>query len=504
MRKFTRVLPLLPLLGLLGCTPEPDAGQAAAASQRLYGQIAFSPCTLTAAQAAANVEGLCGSWTVPEDRSQPQGRQLDLHIAWLPPKDNQVGRPDPVFFLAGGPGQAATEVASVVKGALAEVLKTRDVIFIDQRGTGRSNPLTCVDAEGQPLAPASDATVDVAAVREYAHACLQGLEQRADPRFYTTSEAIDDLDAVRQALGVEQVNLIGASYGTRVAQQYAARYRQHTRAIVLDGVVPNDLVVGGEFAQTFQRAIELQSALCRVDATCAARFPVDTAQQLAQVVADLKANPRSVEYRDPSTAQWRNEPLPAEAVTGLAFAFSYVPQAAALLPVVLDEAAAGRYQGLAALARLASGSMAGQINRGMQWSVICAEDDDRQVPGSGQDTLLGPQVVEYFYAACPVWPRGQRSAGFTTPLAADVPALLLSGELDPVTPPAYGDAVVKHLPAGRHLVLTGRGHGTLAAGCMPGLLGQFIESTDAAGLDTRCLENLRPVLPFTSFNGWEP
>jgi pimeloyl-ACP methyl ester carboxylesterase len=483
----------------------PSQVETVAEGVRQYGQIGFQPCTLTATQAAGNVEALCGKWKVAENPAQPDGRQIELNIAWLAPDDGQLGKEDPVFFLAGGPGQAATEVATLVAGPLREVRKKRDIILIDQRGTGGSNPLSCLDAQGKPMAFDESAGLAAEQIRDYAAACLEGVAKRADARFYTTGQAIDDLDAVRAALGVEQINLIGASYGTRVAQQYAARYRQHTRALVLDGVVPNDLVVGAEFANTFQRAIEAQAALCRADAACSARFPVDTVTQLRSVVADLKAHPRTVDYRDPATAQWRREPLPAEAVTGLAFAFSYVPQMSALLPVVLDEAAHGRYDGLAALSRMAGSSMAGQINRGMQWSVICAEDDDRQASAaSTADTLLGPEVVELFYAACQVWPRGERAPGFTVPLSTSAPTLLLSGELDPVTPPAYAAAVAEHLPAGRALVARGRGHGTLSAGCMPSLLGQFVDSADAKALDTSCLDTLRPVLPFTSFNGWEP
>ena len=487
-----------------GCQPETTAEPADDGLTR-YGGLTFQPCTLTGPQAAANVEGQCATLAVAEDPAQPDGRRIDLRIAWLAPDNNQPGAPDPVFFIAGGPGQSATQVAATVAGMLREVRKQRDVFFIDQRGTGGSNPLDCVDAQGQPLVVDESTAVSVDSVAGFARACLAGLEGRANPAMYTTGQAIDDLDAVRQALGVEQVNLIGGSYGTRVAQQYAARYPQHTRALVLDGVAPNDLVVGAEFAQTFQRAIEGQAALCRADQACVARFPTDTVAQLRQVVADLKASPRSVGYRDPSTAQWRQEPLPPEAVTGLAFAFSYVPQMSALLPVVLDEAAQGRYEGLAALSRLAGSTMAGEINRGMQWSVICTEDADRlQAAAAGADTLLGPEVAELFYAPCPLWPRGERDPDFTKPLATDVPALLLSGEYDPVTPPAYGEAVAAHLPAGRHLVARGRGHGTLGAGCMPGLLARFMETTDAVGLDASCLDALQPVLPFTSFNGWEP
>lgn len=507
MGNINRTLLVLACMAVAACDSGTGNGVAvvdATPTQRMYGKVGFEPCTLEGSQMAGNVEALCGTWSVAEDPARPEGRQIALNIAWLPPKDNQLGSADPVFFLAGGPGQAATEVAGAIYGSLSEVLKKRDVILIDQRGTGGSNSLACVDADGKALGMDDDAGMDLEGVRAWASQCLAGLEGRADTRFYTTSQAIDDLEAVRQALGVAQLNLIGGSYGTRVAQQYAARYPQQTRSVILDGVVPNDLVVGAEFAQTFQRAIGMQSQLCQADAACAKRFPTDLLSQLEQITAGLKQQPQQVGFRDPATAQWHSQTLTADAVTALAFSFSYIPQVSALLPVVLDEAQAGRFEGLAALSRLATQTMAGGINRGMQWSVICAEDFHRLAQAPAGDTLIGPEMAQYLYAACPVWPHVPAAAAMVTPLSGPLPALLLSGEVDPVTPPAYGDAVLASLPNGRHLVARGQGHGTLGVGCMPGLLAQFLDTTDAAGLEVSCLDNLRPVLPFTSFNGWEP
>src|SRR5690606_32095772 len=194
----------------------------------------------------------------------------------------------------------------------------------------------------------------------------------------------------------------------------------------------------------------------------------------------------------------------AGTVTGLAFMFSYMPQTAALLPLVLDEAAHGRYAPLKSLSELMSRGTAQQMAVGMQWSVICAEDADRQheAAASAEGTLLGPQVARMFFAACEAWPHGTRPDDFTAPLQSGVPALLLSGEMDPVTPPRYAERVLQGLPNGRPLVL--QGHGTLGLGCMPRLLGQFIESADAKALDASCLASMSYVPPFTSFNGWEP
>ncbi len=483
--------------------PAPEASKDGTTT-RHFGSIAFSPCTLSGVMASQNVEAQCGTLSVAEDPQRPDGRHIDLRIAWLDAGNSGSAMADPVFFLAGGPGQAASEVAQVVNAALGQVRKRRDIFLIDQRGTGGSNPLDCVDADGKAMKLDESAEPTPAFLREFAATCAAGLADKADVRQYTTSRAIDDLDAVRKALGVNQLNLVGGSYGTRVAQQYAARYPQHTRTVVIDGVVPNDLVVGGDFANTFQNAITLQAAQCIQDAACAKRFPVDTRTQLAKVMQTLAAAPVQVTYRDPGTAQPRTDALTHDSVAGLAFAFSYMPQLSALLPVVLDEAANGRYEPLAALSRNASRAMDMQINRGMQWSVICSEDAARyQPPTEPQgDTLIGPHVAEMFFAACGAWPHENVAAA--PALSSELPVLLLSGEVDPVTPPRYAERVLPGLPNGRHLVARGQGHGTLTAGCMPRLLGQFIDGADAKALDATCLDTLARVPAFTSFNGWEP
>ena len=311
---------MLASLMLAGCSQPPPAaaGSASDAPSRRFGTIDFQPCTLSTEGASANVEAQCATLQVPENRAQPDGRRIGLRIAWLESGSSGASQPDPVFFLAGGPGQAASEVAVIVDTALRQVRKQRDVFLIDQRGTGGSNPLSCLGADGKPLQMDEDAAPSEASLRDYAQRCAASLQGRADARLYTTTEAIADLDAVRAALGVDQLNLVGGSYGTRVAQRYAGAYPQHTRSIVIDGVVPNELVVGGDFATTFEDAIALQSAQCRKDAACSKRFPTDTRAQLRSVVDTLRRAPVSVEYRDPGTNAPRQDVLTPDSVVGLA------------------------------------------------------------------------------------------------------------------------------------------------------------------------------------------
>ncbi|KAF1703054.1 alpha/beta hydrolase [Pseudoxanthomonas suwonensis] len=500
---------LLPLatatacLALVACGGGEPATQAGPQADDRYGELRFQACTLAGAS-ARSVQARCATYEVPEDPENPDGRRIALDIAWLPATEAGAGLADPVFFLAGGPGQSAVQVWPQLDPAFAEVRRQRHVVLVDQRGTGGSNQLQCDRSPLDGLDPAQPQALE--AVAALARECAAALADRADPRFYTTTEAVADLEAVRQAIGAEEINLVGGSYGTRVAQQYAKRHPEHVRSIVLDGVAPNDLVVGGEFARTFEDALSLQAARCRGLPECAARFPQDPRAQLRALVERLGRAPVEVEYRDPASGESLKGTVDAGTVTGLAFMFSYMPQTAALLPLVLDEAAHGRYAPLKSLSELMVRGTSEQMSVGMQWSVVCAEDADRhdESAAAAEDTLLGPQMARMFFAMCAGWPRGSRPDDFTAPLESDVPALLLSGEMDPVTPPRYAERVLQGLPNGRHLVLQGQGHGTLALGCMPRLLGQFMETADAKSLDAGCLSRMTYVPPFTSFNGWEP
>jgi pimeloyl-ACP methyl ester carboxylesterase len=498
----------LPALGLalagalVACTPATPP-ESTEADTRHYGQVQFKPCTLAGSGGLGNVAAQCATLEVPEDRSAPGGRRIELALAWLPATEEAAATDDPVVFFAGGPGQSARKTWPQLDGAFAAVRRQRHVLLVDQRGTGDSNLLQCQPGEEQSLEGSSE--VVIAAIAEAAGNCARSAAAHADPRFYTTTDAVADLEQVRQALGVEQWNLVGVSYGTRMAQKYAAAHPQHVRSLVLDGVAPNDLVIGGEFARTFEDALALQAAQCAQLPECKARFPQDPRAQLGALVQRLRQAPAQVDYRDPATAQMRQTTVSADTVTSLAFMFSYLPQTAALLPLVLDEASQGRYESLASLHQLMGRSVGDSMARGMQWSVVCAEDADRlAADGADADTLLGPDLGRVFFAACSQWPSGSRPQGFTDALKSQAPALLVSGELDPVTPPRYGEQVLSGLENGRHLVLKGQGHGNLGSGCMPRLLGQFLEEADASALDASCLDSMSYIPPFTSFNGWQP
>lgn len=495
-------------LAWMQLVPHRDAsrGQAIAHEQlpppppRRLGSLLFKPCTLTNPMAVATVEAQCTQMTVPEDWDHPGGRTLSLAIAWVPATGDDVA-PDPVFMLAGGPGQSALDSFPGAAAAFAETLKKRNVLLVDQRGTGHSNPLQCKDASDSTQSAAQD---DQAAVRAFTTRCLATLEKKADLRRYTTTDAIHDLDAVRAAIGADKIDLVGISYGTRVAQQYARTFAAHTRAVVLDSVAPNTLIFGNEFARNLDDALALNFQLCAHTPACVKRNG-DPRAHLDQLLAQLKAHPQPVQWRDPMTGAWRQGTLTRDDVSMLARLYAYMPMALATLPLTLADASDGHYGPIKAQAQLVNGNLGESMMVGMQLSVICAEDADgfKRDPAQA-GSVLGDSLLEALQTQCAIWPHGPRPADFHQPLVSDLPILVLEGQFDPVTPPRYGEEVVQHLRNGRLLVLHGQGHNVMGVGCMPKLMARFIDTADAKSLDATCLDKLPDTPPFTSYSGWEP
>ncbi len=277
---------------------------------------------------------------VPEDRSRPDGRSSNCRSPASPARASGP-QTDPVVMLAGGPGQSALESFPQVAAAFRGVLRERDVILVDQRGTGRSHPLDCPEAEAVE-------TGDLVEPGWRAHspssACARS-RSSADPRFYTTSDYVADLETVRSALGIPQYNLVGISYGTRVALEYLRRHPDRTRAVVLDSVVPPELILGAEHARNLEHVIDAQFARCEADAVCRERFGSPRAQ-LDALLAELRAQPQRVTYRDPLTPERRVGTLTATDVAGVVRLYAYAPQLFGMLPMTLAAAAAGDYEAL--------------------------------------------------------------------------------------------------------------------------------------------------------------
>ena len=502
MNRRTAIAGAIALALLAGCSQPAGTGtDADAAQQRTLGTLAFKACSLASPLPGAEpLEAQCTTFEVPEDRANPGGRKIALNIAWIPAGNDADPAPDPVFYLAGGPGQSAVETFPALAPVFRDVMKDRGMLLVDQRGTGKSNLLACPDDTDEAM----DGPPDPQAMQAAARTCVEALSRHADLRHYTTTDAVADLDAVRKAIGAQAVNLVGVSYGTRVAQQYALRHPQQVRTITLDSPVPNTLGLGNIFARNLDNALAAQFALCRENPACNERMG-DPREQLQALLARLRANPMQVSYRDSSTGEEKTGTLDAQTVAGLVRMYAYMPAAGALLPQLIREANAGRPGNLMALAQMLHAQMQDAMAMGMQMSVVCSEDAESMVTrAEDADTVLGNSMVEAMAAMCTAWPRGAKPADFNTALSGELPVLVLTGEFDPVTPPAYGEQIVKTLPNARWLDLKGQGHNVIGAGCMPKLFAQFIEKADAKALDATCLDSLAHVPPFTSFNGWEP
>ncbi|MBX3724300.1 MAG: alpha/beta hydrolase [Xanthomonadales bacterium] len=468
-----------------------------AASPALFA-LAFAPCELLPPGGVAGPKAQCATLAVPEDRARPEGRQIELAIARIEAR-RRPAHPDPVLFLAGGPGQSALESYGQVAPAFRELLADRAVVLVDQRGTGRSHPLRCeLPDASDPAAPMPDAEALAALARD----CLASLD--AEVAHYTTRDYLADLETVREALGVRQWNLVGGSYGTRVALSYMQAHPERVRSAVLDGVVPQDVALGQDHGAFLDAALAAQFGRCRADPACAAAFG-DPAATLAELRRRYRETPTTVIIPDPRSHRPIEVALNHETLAGTVRMFAYSPEYTALLPLLLHQAREGDPQPLLAQARILFADLEDMIAHGMQLSVGCSEDAPWLNPLPGDDSLIGADLVGFMRAQCSAWPVPRAPGAFKQPVDSELPVLLLSGEYDPVTPPAYAERALATLGNARHLVAPGQGHIVMARGCMPTLVARFVRAGEVGAIgDAGCLDTLAPWPFYLDFNGSAP
>ncbi|HVA56144.1 MAG TPA: alpha/beta hydrolase [Gammaproteobacteria bacterium] len=446
------------------------------------------------------MQARCTSLTVPEDRAHPGGKKIKLHIAVLRAR---AGKPasDPLFFIAGGPGQAATQAYLEEAPAFERIRQERDIILVDQRGTGQSNPLNC------PSAPDSNKNPSPAVIARQVQACLKQLP--GDPRFYTTSVAVKDLDAVRQTLGYTQINLYGISYGTRVALEYLREFPRQVRSVVLDGVVPADWDVGMDISWDAQQALDRIFARCAQAPVCHKAFP-DLPATFRGLQQTLERQPQKITLRDPLTGAPLTQTLDWNAAAGAVRFMSYASETAALLPLLIHQAGVAHdYVPLMANALFFTNQINGGIALGMNAAVLCTEDvpfykHDAAAEKKMADTYVGTTPVTELVESCKHWPRGVLPADFKTPVVSSKPVLLLSGKDDPITPPSNAAHAAQTLSNSLSIVVPGQGHGNAFRGCLPKLMAEFVQQASIKGLDTACVSNIRPFPFFVRFTGPAP
>ncbi|MFZ0500729.1 MAG: alpha/beta hydrolase [Steroidobacteraceae bacterium] len=464
--------------------------------------MALSPCQLHQTLDLTLVQAECGRLVVPENPAAPRGRRIRLRVAVVPAISTRK-RPDPLFVLAGGPGMGAAAFYTSVEPVFALIHRDRDIVLVDQRGTGGSNALDCESSEDDLY---QSTTAQIVAETER---CLKALTAHADVRFYTTSLAVQDLDRVRAALGYDRINLYGSSYGTIVAQHYVRRFPDRVRSVILDGVVPPQIALGASSALDAQATLSSIFARCVRQAACHARFG-DPAATYQQVRAELSGHPVWVDLTDPTSGEPHHLPFTAYDLAMVLRLASYTPELAALLPLDLHEAgASSNFAPLAGQFLLIDRVYGDAVAEGMNDTVVCSEDVpfyhvDANERAELAQTFLGTSQLDGLQAICGVWPRGPMDPDFHQPLHSQVPALLLSGGNDPITPPRYAAQAAQGFTNSLSLVVPEFGHGQLTDPCMAGVMAQFVRRASTSGLDTACTRHLSPMPFFLTRNGPTP
>lgn len=457
-------------------------------------RLILSPCRLDDGALPAR----CG--TLPVYENGVDGRQIELSVAVLPALSSRP-LPDPLVLLAGGPGQAASDISHMVGQALSKIRRERDVVVVDQRGTGRSNALECdFDDPDAPLAERLRTDLDDGRI----DACIAKLQTHADLRFYGTEYAIADLDAVREALGYERVNLWGGSYGTRVALAYMRAFPQRVRSAVLDGVAPLSLLLPADIPKDNDRALSLLFEHCREDAACDQAWP-HLEDEFRRLLATLAESPIETVVPEPLTGAPTTVTITRDAFVRILGGLLYQAEATTLIPLTIARATQGDFRALVGQAEHLRTMSTGLVSVGMYYSVVCTEDRPFFTPDSlalaADGTFSGVAGGRELLRICDRWPKGQVSPDFRAPVVSDIPVLLLSGELDPVTPPRWAEDAGKTLSRSLHVVVPGTGHGTLGNACARSLVTRFVTQGSIDGLDSKCDSSSDRPPFFTTFAG---
>lgn len=431
----------------------------------------------------------CAKYEVYEDRSSRTGRRVSLNIVVVPAL-SPTPASDPVFWLHGGPGAAATQTAPAAAqgGFLGKLRENRDLVFVDQRGTGQSNPLVCDIGDDPtnlqqfvgPLFPADK-------VRQ----CREKLEQTSNLALYTTPIAMDDLDEVRAALGYDKINLVAASYGTIAALVYMRQHSDHLRSVFLLGVANTNIRQPLPFAAGAQQAMELLFRDCAADKACRDSFP-NLKMEFAAVLARFDRGPVTAKLLNLTTRQEQEVSIARGNFVERIRLLLYTTTFARFIPLIIHQAFAGNYLPFETLAvRYNPGSI---LARGMYMTVTCSESvpfiNRQDIVNQTRGTFVGDYRVRVHIAACKEWPVGSVPRSYIDPVKSDIPVLMISGELDASTPPWLGKEALKTLPNGRQVSIRYYGH-QVDSPCIWHVLEDFVSRGSAKDVDTNCTREIR-------------
>ncbi|MCC5827413.1 MAG: alpha/beta fold hydrolase [Alkalimonas sp.] len=440
----------------------------------------------------------CGRIEQPLAADTGREGTISIHFAVIP-AINPVHPKEAILAFAGGPGQSAFDAASTFEYALRYVRETRDILLVDQRGTGKSGVLQCDGMDLTEQFAFDESTADMAAlIRKQTEVCREKLQ--VNLQHYTTLAAASDFEAVRLALGYQKLHLYGGSYGTRMAQQYMRQYPDAVLSATLDGVVAFNQSFAA-MGLTSDASLDALYAYCEASPACRQQFP-QARQQFEALLVQLERSPLQTQVRHPRTYQLIDLKLTRfKLQQALRFAL-YSNSTRALVPFAIDQASTGDYSALVGL--MLAQDIADDLSIGVNSAVVCAEDWPfwtEQTRTEFGSSYLGAMWQLGAEAGCQVWQVKPASRNYLEPLATNTPVLLLSGGLDPVTPPSGAELAMAQMTNARHLIAPHATHIVATQSCAPQLISQFIAEKSAEALDSSCLEQDSRKPFMTNANG---
>lgn len=493
IKNWVMILTIMILTGqLAGCRPSSPArlpGTAApapAASTTPEPSIHLQPCML------GELPAECGVLSVYENRATKAGRTIDIHVAVIKASEPNPA-PDPIFYLAGGPGGSAIDAAGYAMLMLKTANQRRDLVLVDQRGTGQSNRMACPRQveESLGLVPIDDAML------QDLRACLTNLN--GNPSAYTTAWGMDDLDDVRAALGNDQINLYGESYGPTAEQVYLSRHGDHVRTMALEGVTLLDVPMMERMPRSSQQALDLLYARCRADKTCNSAYP-NLSDEVQALIARLEKQPVELSLTNPQTGKniLLNRAWLVQGIHGTL----YSTPTAVLLPSLLHQAYLGNWSGIE---KIVSNDFAPGSTKPewiiMNLTILCHEDWARasreETTRFSAGSYMAYEDVRRFSVpepVCALIPRPQPEALYQPVTTSPVPVLIISDQADPGNPPENVATAKEHYPNSLALVAPGQGHGYTGFPCRDQILAAFIEKGTTQGLNADCLQK-EPLPP---------
>ena len=459
-------------------------------AQELTKEFQFERCQIQ--HKAVEMDAECATLSRPENPNKPNGKVINLFVVKLPSSSAEP-ESDAFTIIQGGPGGSSIDMAISHRHVLNIIRAKRDVLIVDQRGTGRSNILQCDEAEDQILSSAFDRALTLDLTKK----CAAKLNQN-DLRYYTTSIAVQDLEAVRIAANYPQLTVYGVSYGTRVAQHYLRRYPSSTRALVIDGVADIGLnLAGSEISLRSQDAFDSMVKRCKQTPSCIKQFG-DIAIKFKELRQRLISSPVKLKLAHPLSGKKISHTVRESDLLTAVRMMPYSTEVLSLLPMLISQAHSGDYTLLAAQSINIQDSFSNDFASGMHNSIVCTEDAPFVNKNAADETLntyFGRDMIDGLSTICEAWPQGFIDDDFHESFDSEKPVLILSGETDPITPPINGERAAKMFSNSKHIVVPSHGHGVFARGCVPFLIRDFISNTNLNKLKSDCITRER-VMPF--------